>query len=389
MNKNWLHTLLTVTILFGITTLLYLYISGYRLNRNTPEENIDVSVTGMVGAKSIPEGANIYIDGELMNATNATVPGLKPGKYELKIVKNGYKAWSKEVEVFPELVTDITAVLISQSQRFEPLTKTGAKSPSVSPSLTKLAYFSKDENSPGVWVIPLVNDGLNIFRANAEAVLEDTFYNIYSNGKSIEWSPDEKALLIEIEGVAENANQFYLVDLTTRSAITTSAPEVIRQEWKAELEEIRGDFIERIDIPEEMRTIAIAETSMWAPDNKKFLYIREHEGQNEYRVYNMEKPIPIGESKDSLVFTTPVSNPQPHVSWYSDSFHLILVENYSQEETKGAISLIRIDGTNKTEVYSNTLYSDKVYSAPGGDKLIMVTSFTSSDETNLYTLGIR
>ena len=390
MTKNWIQTTLTIIILFGITTMLYLYTSGYRLNRSSSEEELNVKVTGMIGAKSIPEGANIYVNGELMNATDATVPALEPGKYELKIAKNGFVPWAKEVEVYKELVTDITAVLISQSPRLEPLTNTGARFPTISPTLSKLAFFSKDAASPGVWVIPLEDSRLSLFRSNAENVLEDTFYNIYSNGKNIEWSPDERQLLIEIAGSTEEApSQYYIVDLTTNTALVTYTPDIIRQEWVEELTQKREDFIVSIDIPEEMAVIAIHEDTVWAPDNKKFLYKREVEDRIEYRVYNMEKPIPVGEKKDTLVFTTLKSDVQPEVTWYSDSFHLILVENYSIENARGIVNMIRIDGTNKTEVYNSALFSDQVYSAPGGDKLIIVTSFKSGDQTDLYTLGIR
>jgi hypothetical protein len=106
-------------------------------------------------------------------------------------------------------------------------------------------------------------------------------------------------------------------------------------------------------------------------------------------VYNMEKPIPVGEKAENIVFTTKATDPQPKISWYSDSFHLILTDNYTSTTNKGTISLIRIDGTNKTELYNNTLYSDQVFSAPSGDKIIMQTSFKSGDQTDLYTISIR
>jgi len=62
---------------------------------------------------------------------------------------------------------------------------------------------------------------------------------------------------------------------------------------------------------------------------------------------------------------------------------------FSRASKKGRISLIRIDGTNKVEIYNGALYSDNVYSAPGGDKLIILTGFKSNAQTDLYTLGIR
>ena len=117
--------------------------------------------------------------------------------------------------------------------------------------------------------------------------------------------------------------------------------------------------------------------------------------------------------------TTNPNEERPKFSWYSDSFHLIVLdggpktpsedltaqapantntggEEAGEEalETKpvgeiGTISLIRIDGSNKTEIYNNIIYSDRIFSSPGGDKIVLLTSFKSEAETNLYTVSIR
>ena len=113
-NRNWFQTLITLILLLGITTLIFLYTSGYRIERDE-EEAVNLATTGMVSAKSIPESASVFLDDELITATNDTIAGLEPGTHELRIVKKGYEEWSKEIEVFEALVTDITAVLVSQS----------------------------------------------------------------------------------------------------------------------------------------------------------------------------------------------------------------------------------------------------------------------------------
>lgn len=383
MKTHWFQTFTTLLILLGITTIIFLYTSGYRISK---EQNtaIDFKKTGMISAKSIPEGANTYINGVLKTATNDTIQALDPGVYKLKIVKNGFVPWEKDVEVFPELVTDITAVLISQSPRLEPLTNTGAKHPVISPTLTKLAYFSNDQNNPGILVTPFTNTGISLFKSDSYIAIEDTPTTLYSNGKSIEWSPTEQELLIQ-----DANDNYYLVDISTKTTQLILDPEIIRQEWEQELLTKRTDFIDRIDIPKDMFKIATSTDSLWAPDEKKFLYKITKGDTIEYHVYNMEKPIPVGEKVDSIVFTTNINDKQPEVSWYADSFHLILVDANIDEEKTGSISLIRIDGTNKTEVYNNTMYSNKVYSTPGGDKLIFLTSFKSGEQTDLYTVGVR
>lgn len=381
--KDILQTILTLAIIAGISTVLYLYTSGYRLQKND-ENTIDLTKTGMINAKSIPESANVYLNGKLVTATNDNLPGIEPGMHTLKIAKKGYVEWEKEVEVFEELVTDITAVLVSQSPRLEPLTNTGARHPVISGTLSKLAYFSTDPVDPGIYIIPLGGLNVNLFRSNPNLAIRDTRVTKYSQGKSIEWSPDETQLLM-----LGNNDIYYLVDLTKNTAQTTSSPEVVRQTWKETLDIKRTDMMERLEVAEDIRQKALSETAVWAPDDKKFL-IRESKGVNTvYKVYNLEKPLPVGEKMENTVLEIASSEKQPLLTWYPDSFHLIMTEGDIAEEQRGRISLIRIDGTNKTEIYYNTLLSDKVYSSKDGDKVIILTSFKSSNQTDLYTVGIR
>lgn len=380
INRSSIHTILTLLAIMFSTTVLFLYTSGFRIEKK--EEKIDVKQTGMISAKSVPEGASVYLDDVLTTATNDTIPGINPGKHILRIYKKGFVEWSKEIEVFTELVTDMTAVLVSQTARLEPLTNTGASFPQIAPSLSKIAFFSKDPTNSGISIIALSQGGINIFRSNP-ATIKDTTKVKFSNGKSIEWSPDEKNILVNID------NSYYLIDVTKDTIETTAAADKVRLSWATELAKKRQDFIEKIDIPEDIRKMATSSKSVWAPDEKKFLYTLQMADKLEYRVYNMEKPLPVGEKPDNLVFTTSAKDTQPAVTWYADSFHLVITDGNADKDKKGSISIIRIDGTNKTEIYNNTLYSNKVFSAPGGDKLIILTSFKSGNITDLYTVGIR
>ena len=380
---RFLETFLTVVIIMGITTVLFLYTSGYRLNKGK-EKPLDLSKTGMISAKSIPDGASVYLDGKITTATNDTIPGVKPGIHNLRIVKKGFVEWQKDIEVFEQLVTDMTAVLISQSPRLEPLTNTGAKFPAISHTLNKLAYFSNDDEKPGIWIIPLSgNNALNLFRSSSTIAIQDTKYTKYSEGKSIGWSPDEKQLLME------GSNSWYLINLDTNTAQTITSPETTRQLWAEILTKKRADLIDKLELPENIKQLALSPKTVWSPDDKKFLYTVQNGGQLEYKIYNMEKPLPVGEKSETLAFTTNSNDRQPKISWYSDSFHLVMVEGDVEKDQKGTISLIRIDGSNKIEIYNNTLFSDTVYSVPGGDKVIIVTSYKSDGQTNLYTTAIR
>ncbi len=381
--KDILQTILSLAMIAGITTVLYLYTSGYRLQNGT-NTTIDLTKTGMINAKSIPESANVYLDGKLITVTNDAIAGVSPGKHTLKISKKGFVDWSKDVEVFPELVTDMTAVLVSQSPRLEPLTNTGARNPIISGTLSKLVYFSEDINEPGIYIIPLSGVNINLFRSNSNLAIKDTKVTEYSKGKSMEWSPDELNLLVE-----GSNSIFYLIDLEKNTAQTTASPEKVRQTWQQILTDKRRNMMIKLEVADDIKKLALSDKAVWAPDDKKFLYPLTVDGKIQYKVYNLEKPLPIGEKSENMVFETNSIDPQPKFSWYPDSFHLIITEGNPGVDAVGIISLIRIDGTNKTEIYNNTLFSDTVYSTRDGDKVIISTSFKSGKQTDLYTIGIR
>jgi len=388
MNQKSYTKVLILIILLGSTVLLYFFLSGWRPNINFTSKvqlsDLKVKQTGMISAKSQPEGANVYLDDKLITATNNSISGVDLGKHKLKIVKNGYITWEKEIEVFPELVTDITAMLISQTPRLEPLTNTGARKPTLSYSLEKLAFFSKDPEASGVWIVSFKDQGLNFFANSAKNAVKDTNFVKYSDGKNITWSPDEDELLIET-----NESKFYLVNLATNNVSPINNPNETKDTWNKKIQKKRLDFISKIEIPEDRVKIASDENTIWSPDNKKFIYKKVENNKVKYLIYNMETPIPVGEKIETVVLELDEKQPQPKITWYSDSFHIILVENFDEKNHKGKISIVRIDGTNKVEIYSNTLYSNDVYTTINGDKLVILTTFKSGDQTDLYTLGIR
>jgi len=377
---NWIQTILTIILILGVTTTIFLYTNGYRLE-HIKDQKFDLTRTGMVSAKSMPEGASVYLDGILITATNDSIPGIEPGKKTLKILKKGFVPWEKQIDIFEELVTDITAVLITQSPRIEPLTNTGALNPSVSPSLSKLAYFSKDETNSGVSV---VNISGGFFNGNPDIVLKDTRAIKYSEGLTIAWSYDETQLLIEMKDKV-----WYIVNLQTNTAYATNTPENIKEQWRQEFLKKRADFINNAKVDDTIKELSKSENIVWSPDEKKFLNVEQTATELVYKIYNLEDPLPVGEKVETTVFSSNKSQPQPKINWYSDSYHLILVEGDVLKTNTGKISFIRIDGTNRTEIYNNKLFSDNVYATPSGDKIVILTSFKSNGQPDIYTVSIR
>lgn len=379
--KKALAPFITLTFLTVLAGAVYIYTSGYRLDVKEKE----LTSTGMIAVKSLPDGATVYLNGVLTTVTNNSITALKPGVYHLKVYKSGFLAWEKNVEVYNQLVTDITAVLVSKTPSLEPLTSEGVKAPVISPTLTRIAYFTKDGTNPGVWVFPL-NGGfqVNLFKTPTGSILKDTAKIIYSNGESIEWGPDEKELLVKM-----NEKSFFLVNLETKVNEATTTAQPTKDRWAKEILEKRKLFLAKVSVPVELTTVALDPATMWSPDEKKFLYRQEDDKNYYYKIYDLEKPLPVGEKTNYTPLTIKKTDPQPKIYWYSDSFHLVMVEGNIKADKRGSISLIRIDGSNKTEIYNNTLFEDVVFPAPSGDKIIIVTSYKSNQQEDLYAVGIR
>lgn len=367
---------LTVSILIGLTTFTVLYAEGWRFNTQTKT----IQKTGMLAIRSIPEGAKVYLNNKVLTATNDTIQSLTPGNYSVKVQKDGFEVWTKELDVYPELVTDITAVLVSQSPRIEPLTNTGVSTFTLSSSLDKIAYSTKNTERPGIWMFPLSNITLNLFKTNPNLIAEDTEETSYSNAENIWWSPDDSEILVQM-----NKEGYYLIDLQRQGsiplAVTTSEP--IFEKWKKEKLKKRTAFLEKQEIDKELKEIALNDSTIWSPDDKKILYLKYFGDMVEINIFNMEDPLPVSETRKYTTYRTKRSTLK-NISWYPDSYHLILLEDKT-------ISIIRIDGTNKTEVFSanGNLISDNVFPSPWGDKIIILASFKQNALPDLYAVGIR
>lgn len=378
--KQLAVTITTLFVLILITAGVYLYTTGYKINLGKKQ----ITPTGMIAVKSIPDGAQVYLDGTLSTATNNTVQGITLGKHKLKVTKNGFVTWEKDIDVAEQLVTDITAILVSNTPRLEPLTSTGAHAPAISPTLNKIAYFTKDGDHPGVWVFPLSDNQINIFKSRTDVILEDTVKLKFSDGVKLEFSPDERELLVEMKDGA-----FYVYELQAKKYQAISSATATRSKWAAEVKTKRNLFLSRFQLPDNLLKIATDNDTLWSPDEKKFLYREKTADGFDYKIYNLEKPIPVGEKSEYTTFSIKTADETPKIYWYSDSYHLILVNGNVEKERKGTIYMIRIDGTNKTEIYNNTLYSDTLFPTPQGDKIIILTSLKSEEQTDLYAVGIR
>lgn len=411
--KNILSLGATLTLLLVITSLSVLYSEGWRVQfpffadeRNTNDNNNSnpsiIIKTGMLAVRSIPDGAKVYVDDKLITATNDTISSLNPKGYKLRVQKEGFETWEKDINVYPELVTDITAVLVSQTPKLEPLTNNEVKAFALASDYNDIVYLSPVIKDPGIWNLPLTGGPLSILRNSSRPLVKNTPTFAPSSGSNLWWSPDRKEILVELNPkgylLYKLDNTFFNPNLNGSAIIPTqlTEKETTIKRWNEDfitnfqtpkLESIFSD----LEMPELIKNNIETGKITWSPDESKFI-LEVPNAENpelvDLIVFNSDETLPADEKR--LNTTLRGINPQNiKYSWYSDSYHLILVRNVEGRESDYTISLIRIDGSNQTPIYTGYLASDQAYTSPYGDKIIVLTSLKEGSAPNLYGIAIR
>src|SRR3990170_9018758 len=144
---------------FLLTVGVTLYARGYR--PNIKEKTLEP--TGIISIKSQPSDAEVFIDGEKKGTTDLNIPPLSPGKYTVKITKEGFSSWSKEIKVKKERVNLLEVVLFPLAPSLRALTFNGGSGPMASPYGKRIVFAVKEQkNKAGLWALDLTSSPLPI-----------------------------------------------------------------------------------------------------------------------------------------------------------------------------------------------------------------------------------
>lgn len=86
------YILVAIMILLATATLVY-YSNGYNVNRQG-----NLVQKGLVFVSSQPSGARLYLDNKQVNTTNAKL-NLTSGRYDLRLARDGYREWERNIIV--------------------------------------------------------------------------------------------------------------------------------------------------------------------------------------------------------------------------------------------------------------------------------------------------
>ncbi len=422
-----LSPVITVFFILGTSIAVILYARGYRLNLQGEKQPI-VTSTGILATTSDPSGAQIFINGVFKNATNTSL-SLEPGTYTVKIAKDGYLSWQKDIRIDKEVVRRADAFLFPINPSISPLTNRGVIKPTLSPDGSKIAYISSIKNEGAkkqgyaIWVYELTDRALGFNRDPREigAINPELSVDVIT----LEWSPNSNEILLFTDTIAI----LYSVGRTNEQRIVTNQLETIRKAWQEERNE--KQLRQLSSFPKEFITIAKSSASIlsFSPDETKVLYeatqsatlplfimppvigansiaeertlqtgtlyVYDMKEDKNYRLLDRTELLPSPSPSPSPLQKKQISpneakqktlHQQTHypIYWFPTNRHLILV-------MERKIDILEYDRTNWVTIYEGPLEDKFVAPWPGGNRIIIVSNFNpnASPLPNLFSVHLR
>lgn len=370
--------LLTVVVVGLIGTFAISYARGYRFDwkrfRFTPN--------GLLVIKSEPTGAQIFVNGDLRTATDATV-SISPGTYDVSVQKTGYLAWNKRLTIEKEEVTVATVNLFRSAPSLTAVTFDGAVNPVSSADYSKIAYAAKT----GLWLIETTDLPLGFSRDPrriADGDLSQAIWEFSPDGRQIMLTTPVGVFLLDT-GSFTPQNEW--VNIGSRKETTLAAWELERKNKLA---------AQSKNLPEEVGDILSRKVSqvVFSPDETKILYTASASGA---LTDNLIKSLPgsstqkqerniepgrtyVYDIKEDRNFK--VADEGAALRWFPTSRHLVLAED-------GAVTIMDYDGTNRQPVYTGSYSAPFAFPYANSSRLLILTNLGSGSTANLYSLSLK
>ncbi len=379
MSKKFVLTIISIIMIGVAAAVAILLAKGYTLS---PQEKRIVG-TGIITVASTPDSASVYVDGHLTTATNATISSLPPKTYAVKVVKEGFIPWEKNIEVKEGLVSEIKITLFPAIPTIYPLTYTGLSNAILSPDGAQLAYVVPATSAGGVkkagiWVWTMVkNQPISFARSSEPHQITGSTLGDFSKAK-LKWSPDSKQLLVTL------ANNNYLLEADRLNSEPKDITPTINSTLKGWQEDIDSKENVRLLTIKSLKIRQMASSSgfmRWSPDETKFMFRKEALTEKEASGSSVVSDIKVYDLETLKQYSLPSAKAY---IWLPDSRHIVLVEENS-------ISLVEPDGTNKGVIYAGSFKDNFVFPWPDSSRLVFISSLPTptASEPNLYGINLK
>lgn len=380
MSRKFIITIVTLLIIAIAAGILIFLAKGYTFS--TTQKRI--VGTGIITVSSEPDSASVYVDGHLTTATNATISSLPAKTYTIKITKEGFIPWERQVTVKEGLVSELKVTLFPAIPTIYPLTFTGVTNALLSPDGSKLAYIVTTGKKSGIWVWTMAkNQPISFTRSSEPHQIVATNTTSDFSKASLRWSPDSKQVLASV------GNNNYLLSADNLNTDPRDVTAILQATLKSWEDDQLAKEASRIETIKDLSLKKVASDSArlvadplkravlrWSPDEKKYMVGLQTPGdqiaEKDFKVYDLE---------DSKQYSLPAA--RNHI-WLPDSRHIILVDDTD-------ISIIDFDGTNKAVLYAGKFDQDTVVPWPDSSRLLIISSFPTptASEPNLYGVNLK
>ncbi len=395
MNKQLFISIVIFLCITLATVLVVLYGKGYRPDFG--QGKVDLTTNGLLVTTSIPDGGSVYVNGKLKTATDNTI-SLTPGSYDVKIQKEGYFTWEKKINITASVVSRADALLIPNAPKLESITDSGAQSPIIDPTLTKIAFLVSSQSAAtnGIYVFDMKNTPLLTLQSASTLVVNDSL-DIFSQS-NISWSPDGKDIMATIS--AQNISNTYLLDTDQPNNPpnnVTNTLLAVSQDWNTQ--KTAKDKAALGSLPGKVRQMVLQDFNVMAysPDQNKILYAASQSASLPViikpRLFGVDSTpeqrsiqkggIYVYDVKEDRNYQMDGNNFKAAYSWFTDNKHLIFVRNKE-------LHIVEYDGLNDTVVYAGPFIENYVFPWPDATKIVVLTNLGNSNiAPNLYTISLK
>jgi hypothetical protein len=408
MKRQILLSLLVLSLLITGTTGVILYGKGYRIGFHD-NQGPQLSKTGILQIKSKPTGAQVHIDGQLRGATDDDIT-LTPGKYTVRVSKDGYNDWQKDIQIEREIVSSADALLLPKAPTLQSISTFGVESAVVDPTGTKIAFriASSSAAKNGIYVLELTNRVFPILagQSNSTQIVDETI-DTFSQA-TISWSPDGKQILASIP-LGESSTYYLLKSdgFNTAPQNITGTVQNVTKAWEEQVLDkqtarikslkpkiqqfVTNNFRILAFSPDDTKILYQASVSAQMPVFLKprlignnWLYERRDIKEGAIYVYDIKEDVNtrIIDATDKLCSELETNCVRPF-TWFPDSGHLVYVHDKK-------IEIVEDDGSNMTTIYAGPFVDHYVYPWPDGSKIVVLTNLGNSNTPpTLYTIGLK
>ncbi len=375
MSRRFIVTILTVLTISLIGGIVIFLAKGYTFS---PEQKRIVG-TGIITVTSKPDAASVFVDGHLTTATDATISSLPPKQYTVKVVKEGFIPWEKQVEVKEGLVTELKVTLFPAIPTIYPLTFSGVEGAILSPDGDKLAYIVPSDKKMGVWVWTMAKDQPIAFARSSEPhQIAKSSQSIDYTAASLRWSPDSKQVLVTLN------NNNYLMNADNFNDEPRDITPILSgtlKGWEEDVENREQARLATIQDVMVRRTASDSAVIKWSPDETKFMYRNKPLEKKELKGETVVGGMKVYDLEERKEYSLP--DAKAHL-WLPDSQHIILVE-------EGTVSIAEYDGANKAVIFAGSFHNSFAFPWPDSSRLVIISSFPTptASAPNLYGINLK